>query len=80
MAVALNSQEDSWYLFVSGSVNTSAIVRLKNSIASSGIEPTTFRLVYFFLNQQRYRVPITTLRAVVIYFINDGIFSHNIYI
>jgi hypothetical protein len=43
-------QEDSWYSFVTGYVDSTAIVRLegyvqlKNPISSSGIEPATSRL------------------------------------
>jgi hypothetical protein len=50
---------------VRGSVNPRAIVRVeelerfKNLTTSSGIEPTTYRLVAECLNELRYRVPLT---------------------
>jgi hypothetical protein len=31
--------------------------QLKNAMTSSGLEPATFRLVAYYLNKLRYRVP-----------------------
>jgi hypothetical protein len=55
----LYPQENSWYSIQS---TLSAIVRLerlgalKNPMTSSGIEPATFRLVVWCVNQVRYRM------------------------
>jgi hypothetical protein len=38
-------------------VRLEGLVQLKNSMASSGIEPATFQLVAECLNKLRYRVP-----------------------
>jgi hypothetical protein len=49
-------------IFVIGSVDPRAIAwlegldQLKNAMTSSGIEPATFRLVAYCINQLRYRV------------------------
>jgi hypothetical protein len=54
---------------VRGRVDPRAIVRLerlgqlKNSVTSSELEPATFRLVAWRLNQLRYRVPYSLVKV-----------------
>jgi hypothetical protein len=38
-------------------VRLEVVRKLKNPTTSSGIEPTTFMLVVYYLNQLRYRIP-----------------------
>jgi hypothetical protein len=63
----LPPQEDYWYSFVRGWVNSRAIVwleglgQLKNPITSLGTEPVTLQLVAQCLNQLCYRLPPNTL-------------------
>jgi hypothetical protein len=40
--------------------------KLKNPMATSGLEPVTFRLVAYDLNQLRYRVPLGMKLGVII--------------
>jgi hypothetical protein len=48
---------------IRGWVDSKAIVKLeglgkfKNPVTSSGLEPATFRLVAYYLNQPLYRIP-----------------------
>jgi hypothetical protein len=47
-------------------VRLEGLGKLKNPVASSGIETTTFRLVAQCLNQLRYRVPLYVRRSNII--------------
>jgi hypothetical protein len=47
-------------------VRLEGLDQLKNPIAPSGIEPATFRLVAYCINQLRYRVPPKKLRRIEI--------------
>jgi hypothetical protein len=46
-------------------VRLEGLGKLKSPVTSSGIEPTSFRILSYCLNQIRYRVPLVVAVVVV---------------